>query len=86
MAAAPYRCSFWHQKLFNHLLPSFLFRLSLYYGALSGGVPGKGLGLSMVTKEASDPGSSNNVAVLFDFDGTVGDTVRKECLESILDG
>ncbi len=49
-------------------------------------MPGKGLiGLNMVTKEDSDAGSSN-VAVLFDFDGTVGDTVRNECLESILDG
>ncbi len=50
------------------------------------GAPGKGLiGFNMVSKEASDSGSSN-VAVLFDFDGTVGDTVRNECLESILDG
>ncbi len=47
-------------------------------------MPGKGLGLSMATKETSDSGSSN-VAVLFDFDGTVGDTVRSECLERILD-
>ncbi len=39
----------------------------------------------MVTKEGSDSGSSSNVAVLFDFDGTVGDTVRSECLERILD-
>ncbi len=84
-SVAPDRCSL-RCKIFFHPLPAFRFAVALRCALGGGRCLLKGLiGLNMVANGVTDSGSSN-VAVLFDFDGTVGDTVRNEGVEGILDG